>query len=71
MTDIESLDQLVRIVNIGLRVLNQRFLTLVALLLDATLFGWAMLEPKWERIAAAALFSVSAWCLTRLGPPAD
>lgn len=68
---IESLDEAVRIVNSGMRVLNQRLLTLVALVFAAILSGWAMYDPKWERLVAIALFSVSAWCLTRLGKPAD
>lgn len=64
----ERLQLMAQIVNIGLRALSVQALTFMALILDATMFGWAMVDGSWQRIAAAVLFSIATWCLVKLGP---
>lgn len=68
MDKVESridLNQTAKILNVGLRVLSARALKFMSLLADLIIFGWAMFEPRWERILTAALFGVAMWFLTR------
>jgi hypothetical protein len=62
------LSQLAGLVNLGIRVLSSQALTILALLLDAGLFGWALETESWIRVAGATLFAVAAWCLIYLRP---
>ena len=55
----------------GLQLLSQRLLTLLALLLDAGIFAWAMTTESWVRLAGAAAFSVAAWCVIHLRPSGE
>jgi len=45
---------------VAVRVLNQRLLTLLALILDAGMFSWAMGAGGWDRLAIAAVFALAA-----------
>jgi hypothetical protein len=56
-------EQLAAVIHIGLRVLNLRLLTLVALTLDAGMFGWAMYVGGYDRLAVAGAFAVATWTL--------
>ncbi len=47
-------------VNIGLRILSARVLIIMALALDAIMFGWAMWLGGWDRLAIAVCFAVAA-----------
>lgn len=47
-----------QVVELGLNLLNQRLLTLLALLMSFSLFVWAVYDPKVERIAAATIFAL-------------
>ena len=49
--------------NIALRVLSLRFLTLTGLVLDAVMFGWAMYVGGYDRLAVAGVFAVATWTL--------
>lgn len=44
--------------NVAYRVLGSRFLVIFSALLTLVMFGWAVLEPAYGRIAAACLCSV-------------
>ena len=59
-------EELAAFVGIGLRVLNMRVLTILALLLDGVMFGWAMWSGGYDRLAIAGVFAVAAWCLVHL-----
>jgi hypothetical protein len=59
-------EELAAIVNIGLRVLSMRVLIILALVLDAALFSWAMYVGGWDRLAIAAAFAVLAWFTVHL-----
>jgi hypothetical protein len=59
-------EQLAAILNIGLRVLSVRLLTLVGLLLNAGMFGWAMWAGGYDRLAIAGAFAIATWTLVHL-----
>jgi membrane protein YdbS with pleckstrin-like domain len=45
-------------VKVGINVLSARLVLLLALALTFGLFAWAVVDPTWPRITAAALFAV-------------
>lgn len=57
-----------QLLQIALRALGTQVLVLLSLLLDAGMFGWAMVAGTWPRIASAVLFSVATWCLVKITP---
>jgi hypothetical protein len=59
-------DEAAMLVDIGLKILSKRTLTLVALMADALMFGWAMYWGEWPRLAVAAVFAIASWCLVNL-----
>lgn len=61
-----ALEQIAGLVGIGLRALSQRMITAIALVLESVMFGWAMLEGGWDRLAIAATFATAAWALVHL-----
>ena len=61
--------QLALMMNLALRILSQRVLTVVTLLLNAGVCSWAMYSESWPRLAGALLFAVAAWCTVNLKPP--
>ena len=62
-------EQTVLLVGIALRVLSQRTLTIITLLLNAGVVSWAMYSESWPRLAGALLFAVASWCTVNLKPP--
>lgn len=46
------------IIRIGLRVLTDRMLTILSLIMTFALTCWVMWQPTWERQATAAFFAV-------------
>ena len=59
-------EDLATFVGIALRVLSMRVLIILALALDGIMFGWAMLEGGYDRLAIAGTFAVASWCLVHL-----
>ena len=59
-------EQLAAVLHIGLRVLSMRLLTLVGLVLDAGMFGWAMWVGGYDRLAVAAAFALATWTLIHM-----
>lgn len=59
-------EQLATVLHVGLRVLSMRFLTLIGLLLDAGMFGWAMWAGGYDRLAVAGAFAVATWTLIHM-----
>ena len=53
-------------IEIALRVLAQRSMTIIALLLNAGVVSWAMYSESWPRLAGALLFAVTSWCIINL-----
>lgn len=58
--------QLALLIQLGLKALNHRILTLISVLCSMGLFCWAMLEPNWMRIATATLGGIVFWCLVNM-----
>jgi len=69
MAPVEQTAQTVLLVNLALRVLSHRALTIVTLLLNAGVCAWAMWAESWPRLAGALLFAVASWCTVNLKPP--
>lgn len=65
---IEQQERVAYAIRVGIEVLSVRLMTLAALLLTAVMFGWAMWSGSVERISAAAIFAVAAWCIVKLKP---
>jgi hypothetical protein len=59
------------IVTLSLRVLAERIILLLVLLLDAGIFAWAMRTESVTRLAGAVLFAVAAHCLIHWRPRAQ
>ena len=59
-------EELAAMVGVALRILNLRLLSILALVLDAVMFGWAMWVGGYDRLAIAGVFAISAWCLVHL-----
>lgn len=55
-------------VRVGLEALSLRMLMVLALLLNASVFGWCLLDPRWERLVAAAGFSVFSYFVIHVKP---
>jgi hypothetical protein len=54
----ENLDKVVAAIQVALKVLGARFLTLLALLMTFGLFAWAMFQATWLHFAIAAAFGI-------------
>lgn len=61
-------EQMALLVSIALKVLSQRALTIIVLLLNAGVCSWAMYSESWPRLAGALLFAVTSWCTVNLKP---
>lgn len=57
------LERTAEIVHVALDALSIRLITVLALVLQAGIFCWAMAAPTWERVAGATLFAIASWCL--------
>lgn len=55
-------------IRVMMGALGQRLLLLLAMVLDAGLFSWAMVSGTWERIVAAVLFAIAMWFLIKVTP---
>lgn len=66
---VQEQHDMARVLSLALRALSQRLLTLLAMLLGTGMFGWAMLQCTWPRVAAAVLASAALWCYIRLQAP--
>lgn len=49
------------VVRVALRILSERVLTILALVMTFTLAGWVMWQPTWEREGMAAFFAVAVF----------
>lgn len=59
-------EELAALINVALRVISVRVLIILALLLNAGLFSWAMYVGGWDRLAIAATFAVVTWATVHL-----
>jgi len=59
-------NDLATLVEIGLRVISMRVLTILALIGNGVMFGWAMWAGGYDRLAIAGVFAVASWCLVHL-----
>lgn len=55
-------------VRIGLEALSLRLLSVIALALNAVIFGWCLANPVWERLVAATVFSVFSYFVIHVKP---
>lgn len=55
----------VKMVNVGLRVLRQRVLMVLAMLLTFVLFAWCVWNPEPFRIVAATIFGFLGFFYTK------
>ncbi len=52
-----------KVVNLALKILSERLLSMLALLTSFTLGCWAMWGPVWERVVTLAIFVLFAYLL--------
>jgi hypothetical protein len=55
------------LIDLGLRLLALRILTVLAMLLDSGLFAWAMAKESPVCVVAATLFAITSWFLIQPG----
>lgn len=53
-----EIQALVQFAHVGIRVVNERLLTLLGMIICAALFAVVMWQPDWVRLAAAGAFAV-------------
>jgi ABC-type multidrug transport system permease subunit len=53
----------IKVLNLALKVLSERLLTLLALLTSFALGCWTMWGPEWERVVTLAIFVLFAYLL--------
>ena len=62
-----EVEAVIKFAQAGLVALSERVLTLLSLAGCVGAFGYTMLEPRWERLAAACLFALLVfWPCMRL-----
>lgn len=55
-------------VRIGLEALSLRLLMVLAMLLNAGIFAWCLIDPRWERLVAAGAFAVFSYFVIHVKP---
>ena len=61
-----EIQAVVRVAQVYLKVMNQRALTLLGMVICAGLFAWVMLAPDWTRLAGACAFALLVyWPIVR------
>ena len=58
--------QILKFVRLGLEVITDRLILILALLSSAGLASWVMWGLGWERVATLAIFTVFAYALVRV-----
>jgi ABC-type multidrug transport system permease subunit len=53
----------IKVLNLALKVLSERLLSLLALLTSFALGCWTMWGPEWERVVTLAIFVLFAYLL--------
>lgn len=48
---------------IGLEALSIRVLTVIALVLNAGITGWSLIDPRWERLVSASVFALFSFAV--------
>jgi ABC-type multidrug transport system permease subunit len=57
--------QVLKFVRLGLEVITDRLISILALLSSAGLASWVMWGPEWERVATLAIFTIFAYALVK------
>lgn len=57
-------------IRVGLDALSLRMLMVLALVLNAGIFGWCLADPRWERLVAAGVFAVFSYFIVHVKPKA-
>ena len=57
--------QILRFVRLGLEVITDRLITVLALLSSGGLACWVMWGPVWERVSTLAIFVIFAYLVVR------
>lgn len=62
-----EIQAVVQFARVALKVVSERSLTLLGMVICAVLFGWVLMAPDLIRLAAASLFAMIVyWPLVRL-----
>jgi hypothetical protein len=59
----------IAIVRLALSVVTEKLLAILALALVFTLACWTMYDPRWERLATMAFFSIFSYLLMNRSMP--
>lgn len=65
----QNIDTKLAILTIAMQLVSLRILTTISLLLNAGVVSWAMWTESWIRLAGAAVFAITSWCIVNLKPP--
>ena len=57
--------QILKFVRLGLEVISDRLITILALLSSGVLACWVMWGPVWERVSTLAIFVIFAYLVVR------
>jgi len=57
--------QILKFVRLGLEVISDRLITILALLSSGGLACWVMWGPVWERVSTLAIFVIFAYLVVR------
>jgi hypothetical protein len=57
--------QILKFVRLGLEVITDRLISILALLSSGGLAAWVMWGPEWERVATLAIFTIFSYALVR------
>lgn len=66
MQEAQRIETMMVVINIAMRILSSRVITVISLLLNAAVVSWAMYSESWVRLAGAAIFCVASWCTVNL-----
>ena len=58
--------QILRFVRLGLEVITDRLITVLALLSSGGLACWVMWGPVWERVSTLAIYVIFAYLVVRI-----
>lgn len=56
---------------IGLEALSVRLLTVIALVLNAGITGWSLVDPRWERLVSASVFALFSFAVIHIKMKGD
>ena len=55
--------QILKVVNLALKIISDRLITILGLLSSGGLASWVMWGPEWERVATLAIYVIFVYCV--------